>query len=28
VKFPSNGQTRTYTVTWLDDAGTIQVVPA
>jgi hypothetical protein len=28
VTFPSNGQTRTYTVTWLDDAGTIQVVPA
>jgi Flp pilus assembly pilin Flp len=28
VKFPSNGQTRTYSVTWVDDAGTIQVVPA
>ena len=28
VKFPSNGQTRTYSVTWVDDVGTIQVVPA
>jgi Flp pilus assembly pilin Flp len=27
VKFPSNGQTRIYSVTWVDDAGTIQVVP-
>ncbi len=28
VMFPSNGQTRSYSVTWVDDAGTIQVVPA
>jgi Flp pilus assembly pilin Flp len=28
VKFSSDGQTRTYSVTWVDDAGTIQVVPA
>ena len=28
VKFSSNGQTRTYSVTWVDDAGTIQIVPA
>ncbi len=27
VMFPSNGQTRSYSVTWVDDAGTIQVVP-
>jgi Flp pilus assembly pilin Flp len=28
VKFSSNGQTRTYSVTWVDDAGAIQIVPA
>jgi Flp pilus assembly pilin Flp len=27
VKFSSSGQTRTYSVLWVDDAGTIQVVP-
>jgi Flp pilus assembly pilin Flp len=28
VKFPSNGRTQAYSVLWVDDVGTIQVVPA